>query len=179
MFCKHICELLRRCGVNKVEINSQETASRKKWHSTFGLGPLKKDKISTYVNSSLVVTVYRHRTSHTKSKFPQLRFLPHYLRSYMSHNSIFCFSIGTRHNILLLIPSNQITSNITVVASIFSIFYLLHNSNLEKLQCAVIHAFYTTILYLETLWCTSEFLRQPLSFTVAVKNYFEVMEPVF
>ena len=65
----------------------------------------------------MVITVYGHRTIHSKLKFSQQKFQPHHLTSCISHSSILCFSHGMQHNILLFtLPSKQIASNIRVVA---------------------------------------------------------------
>jgi len=56
-FCKHICELFRKRS--KVDLLRDRITNEMAIH-LYVLGPLMKDKIVDYVNSSLIIIVHRH-----------------------------------------------------------------------------------------------------------------------
>jgi len=56
--------------VKGVEIGFIASASRTKWQSTSMLGPLLKNRIATYENGSLIITIHRQQIIPTESKFP-------------------------------------------------------------------------------------------------------------
>lgn len=124
MFSEEICKLLAWGHERTITFESY-LGAQIKWQINFNmLCPVMKYRITSYVNSCLIVTVERSRILYLNAKFFQKRSQPSKLTSSLWHNSIFSFSARTSHNRLFFYFSKLLNCLLWKYNSQWLVFYL-------------------------------------------------------